>query len=370
MVTRICRILSATSSSWWLLAVPVLMMTSFVGCLAPWIDSAPSRPERHTLVREQLVIHSDFPFPRTHQLLDDLVRLRTDVARQLRLPPSERPIHIYVFEDAERFQRHMELNYPGLSSRRALFVNSSDQLLVLTQWGDRVAEDLRHEVAHGYLHAVIPSIPLWLDEGLAEYFEVPRTERGRNLPHIELLWELQQDPEWQPRLERLEQLDELAQMRQVDYAESWLWTHYLLETTPARRTLLQEYLGSLRDATVTEPLSDRMNSMDEDAREGVRRHLSDLALGVPETGGQENVIPELPAGEGSIPERPDTSALPARYQLSSPPSELVKGQRDGGYPTPFLRTLHPTARLRADGWLYYAGRAIGGVLGRGVRPGE
>ena len=33
--------------------------------------------------------------------------------------------------------------------------------------------DVRHEGTHGLLHAALPMVPLWLDEGLAEYFEVP-----------------------------------------------------------------------------------------------------------------------------------------------------------------------------------------------------
>ena len=70
--------------------------------------------------------------------------------------------------------------YPDFPKRRAFFVETDTQLAVYAQWGDRVAEDLRHEVAHGYLHAIVPSIPLWLDEGLAEYFEVPRGQNGLN----------------------------------------------------------------------------------------------------------------------------------------------------------------------------------------------
>ena len=57
----------------------------------------------------------------------------------------------------------------GVSHRRAFFVETDTQLSVYAQWGDRVAEDLRHEVTHGYLHAVVPNVPLWIDEGLAEF---------------------------------------------------------------------------------------------------------------------------------------------------------------------------------------------------------
>ena len=41
-------------------------------------------------------------------------------------------------------------------------------------------------MAHGYLHSAFPSIPLWLDEGLAEYFETPRGDAGLNGRHVAL----------------------------------------------------------------------------------------------------------------------------------------------------------------------------------------
>ena len=69
-----------------------------------------------------------------------------------------------------------------------------------------MAEDLRHEVAHGYLHAVVPNLPLWLDEGLAEYFEVPRGLDGVNRPHVDRACRRAWPTTGGPNLARLEQL--------------------------------------------------------------------------------------------------------------------------------------------------------------------
>ena len=90
-----------------------------------------------------------------------------------------------------------------MPTRRAFFVESDTRLAVYAHWSDRVGEDLRHEVAHGYLHSMVPGLPLWLDEGLAEYFEVPRGNNGLNRPHLELLSDMMQYNGWQPNLERL-----------------------------------------------------------------------------------------------------------------------------------------------------------------------
>jgi hypothetical protein len=130
---------------------------------------------------------------------------------------------------------------------------------VYAHWSDRVAEDLRHEVAHGYLHAVAPGLPLWLDEGLAEYFEVPRGRGGLNQPHVDLLVDLIQHNGWKPDLARLEQLTDIAQMDQQSYAEAWAWAYLLLETGPEHREALTAYLFDVRSRRgATRPLSARL----------------------------------------------------------------------------------------------------------------
>ena len=150
-----------------------------------WRVCAPCRtrltlPASHTVVREQLVVHSDFPVAATHRLLEELTARRMDLSDRLQIPVSEEPIHMYLFDDADRFGGFIRLNYPDFPPRRAYFLETDTRLQVYAQWGDRVAEDLRHEVTHGYLHSVVPNLPLWLDEGLAEFFEVPRGNRGLN----------------------------------------------------------------------------------------------------------------------------------------------------------------------------------------------
>jgi hypothetical protein len=118
---------------------------------------------------------------------------------------------------------------------------------------------LRHEVAHGYLHSTIPNLPLWLDEGLAEYFEVGRGRRGVNQPHVDYLLGQLALGAWRPNLVRLEQLALAGDMTQLDYAESWLWVHYLLESPEAPPGLLPEYLNALRHDLPPAPIHERLS---------------------------------------------------------------------------------------------------------------
>ena len=173
------------------LAVPLL-----AGCL--FTRRIVTLPASDALVRDQLVIHSDFRLPRHHRLVDELVARRNDVVERLRLPVSDEPIHVYLFDTSERFQAFVAQHHPDFPDRRAFFLESDTRLDVYAYWGDRVAEDLRHEVTHGYLHTMVPHLPLWLDEGLAEYFEVPRSQGGLHAPHRTMLVQAVHARNWQP----------------------------------------------------------------------------------------------------------------------------------------------------------------------------
>ncbi|HEY1601186.1 MAG TPA: DUF1570 domain-containing protein [Pirellulales bacterium] len=258
-----------------LLAAGILTIAALGGCAGVFEHSA-ALPVRHAVVLDQLVIHTDFRMPKQDRLFDDLRALRETMRSTLALQPTTEPIHIYLFENELRFKAYLAKHYPDFPARRAFFLQTENTLAVYAQWGDRVAEDLRHEVAHGYLHASFPTIPLWLDEGLAEYFETPRLDAGLNRPHVALLQTLTTRDGWQPNLARLEQFNSVAEMQQADYAESWAWIHMLLETIPPRRELLQKYLREMRRDGSFEPLSAYLARSLPDADQVVRQHLADL----------------------------------------------------------------------------------------------
>ena len=224
------------------------------GCAQP-LSTRLTLPDTHILVRDQLVIHSEFPLPAHHRLLEELAARRVDLSQSLMLPVSDEPIHVYVFQTPGEFEAFMRLRHPSFPQRRAFFLETDTRLEVYAQWGDRVAEDLRHEVTHGYLHSVVPNLPLWLDEGLAEYFEVPRGQNGVNREHVAVLVERLRTDGWRGELERLEALPPDVDMTRADYAEAWAWVHFLLASHPARRELLRDYLRDLRQHGTARPLS-------------------------------------------------------------------------------------------------------------------
>ena len=227
------------------------------GCAA-WQLNAPPRadvPDRQTVALDQLIIHSNFDLPAQHRLLQDLNAERADVASHLNLPLSDEKIDVYIFREPEQFYDFIRRKYPNFPDRRTFFIETDTRLAVYAYWGDRAAEDLRHEVCHGYLHSMVENLPLWLDEGLAKYFEVPRGTRGLNAPMLAELAKHAQDGTWHPDIRRLENFRSPADMTEIDYAEAWAWVHWLLETTPEHKAVLQEYLADLHRTGQPTPLS-------------------------------------------------------------------------------------------------------------------
>jgi hypothetical protein len=240
-------------------------------------DDLPGRSEVNA---GQLVIHADFPLAGQHRLVRDLETLRADVSQSLDLPVTDEPVHLYLFENPERYDAFVARQFPAFPARRAFFVETDTTLAVFAAWQDRVAEDLRHETTHGYVHAVAPTIPLWLDEGIAEYFEVPRSDSGVHRGHIAHLAGRLLEGTWQPDLARMEAVATAGELSQDHYAEAWCWVHWLLRTTPERRRLLQDYLSDVRRDNATPPLSVRLRhapGMPADPAVAIREHVESLA---------------------------------------------------------------------------------------------
>ena len=244
-----------------------------------WSEAA-ELPRRSEVLAGQLVIRADFPLAEQHRLVRELEALRIDVSQGLDLPVSDEPVYLYLFENHERYDAFAGRYFPGFPVRRAFFIETDTRLAVFAPWQDRIAEDLRHETTHGYVHAVVPGVPLWLDEGIAEYFELPRGEQGRHADHIAHLAGRLIEGTWRIDIERLESLESAGELSQDHYAESWLWVHWLLHTTPDRKRILQDYLADLRRDAKTAPLSARLKHLEGGAvtcNAALRAHLESLS---------------------------------------------------------------------------------------------
>ena len=264
-----------------MLVLLCLTLTAFAaGCQSTVKTFSVERPVRHSVRGTGFVIQSNFPIKQSSPLVSELESLRSEIQAILKLGRQRDPVTVYLFADEKSYRRYMHATWPNLPPRRAYFVGTSRELAVYSYRGPKVEEDLRHEFTHGLLHASLNTVPLWLDEGLAEYFEVRGGRTGA--PHREHLAHLQRARAegWNPSLQKLEELADFKTMTQRHYAESWGWVHFMLNGNAAGRQTLIDYLTTLQTEQIAPPLLPQLQQAVPGCYSGMIAHMTNLGDGV------------------------------------------------------------------------------------------
>jgi hypothetical protein len=208
-----------------------------------------------------------------------LQALERDVARVISLRPvaDESPVEIYVLDNRQDFDHFLKFYYPELPPRRAFFLAKGTQRVVYTYASPRLEEDLRHEATHALLCGAFGDLPLWLDEGLAEYFETDLGRPDAERPRLEAI-AADLRGRWSPNLERLESLTDIRQMTQRDYREAWGWVHLMLNGPEPGKSILIGYLSQTDRAKTKSRLRPRLAEarIEEDR---LVKHLEALQTG-------------------------------------------------------------------------------------------
>jgi tetratricopeptide (TPR) repeat protein len=247
------------------LSFPVAMglaLTVSLLAAAP-VRSLPRQKEEWIEVRSaNFTLYSNAGARNTTRIGADLERLRTALSQ---LMPglalsSPYPTSIFVFKSSSAFAPYQR-TYEGKPLRVGGYFMSREL-------GNYVAIDGNPKgdgtgiIYHEYLHYVLrnnyATLPLWLNEGLAEYystFEVVEGEAKIGLPivdHIRWLRGNKMMP-----LTALLAIDESSpaynenERRGGFYAQSWALVHYLVAGSPERLEQAVRYLKLLQDG---EPL--------------------------------------------------------------------------------------------------------------------
>jgi hypothetical protein len=260
-----------------------LLLLGWAGCAA--LDRGQTLvPTRYQIRTGPFIVFSNSPIsedPRSERppAVRCLEALERDVGRELglRARSEEEPVEIYVLDNRQDFDHFLKFYYPELPPRRAFFLAKGTQRLVYTYASPRLEEDLRHEATHALLRGAFGDLPLWLDEGLAEYFETDLTQPDALRLRLEpIAADLR--GQWSPNLERLETLTDIRQMSQRDYREAWGWIHLLLHGPEPGKKILMGFLTQTDRAEPQSRLRPRLAEakIDEDR---LLRHLKGLQSG-------------------------------------------------------------------------------------------
>jgi hypothetical protein len=216
---------------------------------------------------------AEFPLASLGGVFDELARLEHELQRTLALPPARDTIEVFLLADEAAHRRLLAELYPRVPYRRALYVQREGRAAVYAFRHPELPVDLRHECTHALLHANLPTVPLWLDEGLAEYFEMPEPERAFGHPHLAAL-------RWNLRLgmlrsiESLEAAEDLTQMGGVEYRFSWAWVHFMLHGPVAAHRALVQFVADLRHGEPAGRLSKRLRSAVPQLDERMAQHFT------------------------------------------------------------------------------------------------
>ncbi len=203
--------------------------------------------------------HADFQLQPYHPLLRSVTDLQHEVPRLLGIQPLDEPVHVFLFERQRTYQTYVKKYFPTVPNRPALFIKQRGPGMVFARLSDNLAVDLRHETTHAVLHGILPMVPLWLDEGLGEYFEVPASDRANQNPHLLEARKMARRGVV-PRIEDLEKLAELSQMRAEHYVYAWAWVHFMLHGPAEAREELISFLRSIEASIPPGKMSSRMRS--------------------------------------------------------------------------------------------------------------
>ena len=218
------------------------------------------------------VIRSDFKLTKVPGLVDKLVKLENDIDRLLHIgTPSER-VYLYLFRNKRSYQEYVRKHFPDVPDRKAIYIKKGGPGMVFAYLSNSILVDLRHETTHALLHANLAMVPLWLDEGLAEYFEVASKERMHGNRHLRAV-------KWKNRLgrlrsiEALEGISDITRMRQSEYEESWSWIHFILHDDPQIKAELLSYISDIKNLNPPGKLSRRLRAHKHDLDSCYRKHV-------------------------------------------------------------------------------------------------
>jgi tetratricopeptide (TPR) repeat protein len=145
-----------------------------------------------------------------------------------------RPMRVFVFSTVEGMRAYCrDLDVKHAEWMGGMFSPDLQQLVVCELIQDReFVATVRHEGFHQYLDQVAPDAPVWLNEGLAQYFESLRAHDGKLVVDRKRLGShesLRKLKDWN-QFARLLQLSHQAfyERRDVNYDLAWILVQYLM----------------------------------------------------------------------------------------------------------------------------------------------
>ena len=227
------------------------------------LAAAPAEATEWTRVETpNFIVYGETGERRVREVAEEFERFREALARVIpgAGTPAAVPTVVVVFESRRSFEPYIP-RYNGKPIKLGgYFFANNDMNIVALADGDR--DSSLRTIFHEYVHVVTDNVsrgmPIWLNEGLAEYystFQVDESGRralvGRLIPsHLQLL----NDRRHMSIAELLAVEASSASYNEGErqtlfYAQSWALVHMLVSGAPNRASLLAKYSRLVADGT-------------------------------------------------------------------------------------------------------------------------
>ncbi len=219
-------------------------------------------------------VHADYHPQSLNQtdLSNGLANLPGEIETALGISVSPGEVHLILFQRDRSYREYMKKHFPDVVPRQAMFIRRGGPGMVFAYDSPQLPVDLRHESTHALLNASLPYVPLWMDEGLAEYFEVSANDRVQGHSHMGPV-RLRSRFTRPPEVQALESIDSLAKMDADAYRNAWSIIHFLLNESEASRSVLQRFMRDLQAHAPPGQFSRRLDAELPDWRTRYSRHF-------------------------------------------------------------------------------------------------
>ncbi len=182
--------------------------------------------------------------------------IQQELAQLAGIQPTGDRVQIMLFSSHSRYVEYLLPQIGEAKYRRALFYMNGDVCQVYAWRSRSLMTDIRHELTHVFLHQNLQFLPLWIDEGFAEYLEEPAISRHRSTRSASIRWKARMG--WTPSLKELEAIPSAAEMTEDQYQQSWAWIDFLLNESEESRACLNSYLQIIVRGEAPGPFSDHL----------------------------------------------------------------------------------------------------------------
>ena len=185
------------------------------------------------------------------QLRDVALRFEQfrDIATRLNLAPARQeaasPLTILVFRNGKSFEPFLPRDSGRVVESAGMFVEGPDSVYIAVRLdrGEASFRSVFHEYSHLLLRGVFPDAPIWLHEGMAEFYSTLRITGDRSAligypvaAHVTLLQQRSM-PLTQMFAATARSSEYFGATRLLLYAQSWAVIHHAFQSSRGKEVL-------------------------------------------------------------------------------------------------------------------------------------